>query len=173
MSDYNYLTYSQDQLNRAIKILDDLRYGNNYTHEVKDILEILARTRPIYKKSYGNDELVQVGILTAKNEIIFDKPKEFLYSTNKNLARNSSVYWAGWFVYIDVDKIDETGKYIKSQRLEHLSYFEIVNRHQFQEILYYSGRRDDIDICNSLTLGFMMGDYRNAEVVFYDQYREV
>jgi len=163
MSDYNYLTYSQEQLNRAIELLKDNPLA---IEEAIDALKILATTKPIYKKAYGTDEFVQVGKLTAKNEIIFaeprpsgfDKPKTHLYPSDKNLARVSNVYWTGWFVFNE------------DKREEHLSYYEISNRNQFQEILYYQSKRDEVETCYSPVLGFMMGDSRTAEVVFYDQY---
>ena len=162
MSDYNYLTYSQEQLDSAIELLDNTSLKDNplAIEEAIDALKILARTKPIYKKAYGTGEFVQVGKLTAKNEIIFDKPKTHLYPSDKNLARISSVYWAGWFT------LDEHNKE------EYYPYLEISNRNMFSEVLYYQTVRDEIDIINCPVLGFMMGDYRTAEVVFYDQYRE-
>lgn len=172
MSNYNYLTYYQEQLNRAIEVLEQNPNRNNYTVEASEALKILARTRPVYKKAIATDELVLVGRLTSKNEIIFDKPRESLLPRTKNFGINSSVYWAGWFTYINVDEINENFEYIKTKKEEYLSYFDIANRYHFQEILYCPSRGDGVDICNSPVLGFMMSDYRNAEVVFYDQYRE-
>jgi len=162
MSDYNYLTYSQEQLNRAIELLKET--SNEYVlDEIRVSLEILARTKPIYKKAYGTGELVQVGKLTPKNEIIFDLPKSSLYPMTKNLGRSSNVYYAGWFTLTEANT---EGDYY--------SYYEIVNRQMFSEILYEpSNYRDDIEVVNCPVLGFMMGDYRNAEVVFYDQYRKI
>lgn len=166
---YNYLMYSQEQLNRAIELLKET--PNEYVlDEIRVSLEILARTKPVYKKAYGTGELVQVGKLTAKNEIIFDlppnvgsRPKTSIYPISKNLGISSNVYYAGWFTLTEANT---EGDYY--------SYYEIVNRHQFQEILYsYSNVRDDIEVVDCPVLGFMMGDYRSAEVVFYDQYREV
>jgi len=160
MSDYNYLTYSQEQLDRAIEVLNENPNRNNYTEEAKLALEILARTKPVYKKAYGTGELVQVGKLTSKNEIIFDKPKTLLYLSDKNLARVSNVYYAGWFTLTEANT---EGDYY--------SYYEIVNRQMFHEILYEPSKySDDIEIVNCPVLGFMMGNYRTAEVVFYDQY---
>jgi hypothetical protein len=167
MSDYNYLTYSQEQLKKAIELLN--HEPNNYTVEAQLALEILAKTKPIYKKAYGTGEFVQVGKLTAKNEIIFDKPLSSPNPVTKNLGRSSNVYYAGWFIFLDVEKIEEG----ESKREEHLSYYEIANRNMFSEILYHQGSfRDEVDVANTTVLGFMMGDYRNAEVVFYDQYIE-
>lgn len=165
MSDYNYLTYSQEQLNRAIELLDNTSTKDNLlaVEEVKDILEILARTKPIYKKAYGTGEFVQVGKLTPKNEIILDLPKTSLYPMTKNLGRSSNVYYAGWYTLTEANT---EGDYY--------SYYEIVNRQMFSEILYEPSKySDDIEVVNCPVLGFMMGDYRNAEVVFYDQYREI
>jgi len=162
MSDYNYLTYSQEQLNRAIKLLDNTSLKDNpyAIVEALEALEILARTKPIYKKAYGTGEFVQVGKLTAKNEIIFDKPKSSLYSTTKNLGRSSKVYYAGWFTLTDWNT---EGDYY--------SYYEIVNRQMFSEILYEPSKySEEIELVNCPVLGFMMGDYRTAKVVFYDQY---
>lgn len=165
MSDYNYLTYSQEQLNRAIELLDNTSLKDNpyAVEEAIEALKILAKTKPIYKKAYGTGELVQVGKLTPKNEIIFDVPKTTLYSTTKNLARSSNVYYAGWYTLTEANT---EGDYY--------SYYEIVNRQMLSEILYEPSRySDDIEVVNCPVLGFMMGNYQNAEVVFYDQYREV
>lgn len=173
-NNYNHLTYYQEQLNRAIQLLEENPSKTNYTEEAKDTLSILAKTRPIYKKAYLTNELVLVGKLTSKNEIIFDLPKTSLYPMTKNLGRNSSIYLPGWITLINVDKIDETGEYIQSQREENLSYYDIANRDMFKELLstvYYRG--DNIDVSRCSTIGFMMGDCRNMEVVFYDQYKEV
>ena len=164
MSDYYHLTYCQDQLNRAIELLDNTSLVDNPLAilEAIEALKIIAKTKPIYKKAYGTGEFVQVGRLTIKNEILFDLPKTSLYPMTKNLGRSSNVYYAGWFTLTEANT---EGDYY--------SYFEIVNRHQFQEILYSpSNVRDDIDIQDCPVLGFMMGDYRNAEVIFYDQFRE-
>jgi hypothetical protein len=162
MTDYNYLTYSQEQLNRAIELLNQNTSPNNYTVEAKTILEILSKTKPIYKKAYGTGEFVKVGKLTAKNEIIFDKPKTSLHPMTNNLGASSNVYYAGWFLLTEVNT---EGDYY--------SYYEIVNRQMFNEILYdWNKYSDDIEVVNCPVLGFMMGDYRAAEVVFYDQYIE-
>jgi hypothetical protein len=92
----------------------------------------------------------------------------------KNLGRSSSVYLPGWITLIKVDKIDETGNYVSHQKEEYLSYYDIANRDMFQELLYNEHYKGDIvDVSRCSTLGFMMGDCRNAEVIFYDQYKEV
>lgn len=162
MSDYYHLTYCQNQLSRAIEVLNQNTSSNNYTEEAILALEILAKTKPIYKKAYGTGEFIQVGKLTTKNEIIFDLPKTSLYPMTKSLGRSSNVYYAGWFTLTEANT---EGDYY--------SYYEIVNRQMFNEILYEPSKySDDIEVVNCPVLGFMMGDYRNAEVVFYDQFRE-
>lgn len=164
MSDYYHLTYCQEQLNRAIELLDNTSLKDNPYAVVEAIeaLKIIAKTKPIYKKAYGTGEFVQVGRLTFKNEIIFDLPKSSLYPMTKNLGRSSNVYYAGWFTLTEANT---EGDYY--------SYYEIVNRQMFSEILYEPSKYSDgLEVANCPVLGFMIGDYRNAEVVFYDQFRE-
>lgn len=173
MTTYNYLTYYQEQLNRAIELLDTTSLKDNplAVEEAITALKILARTRPVYKKAMGTNEYVQVGVLTTKNEIIFNTPKDSLYAKTKNLGRSSNVYWSGWFIFIDVETRVQEQETITTQREEYLSHFDITNRHMFQEILYSQTPRDEVEKDNSSVLGFIMGDYRNAEVIFYDQYK--
>ena len=167
---YEYSDYFQNQLKRAIEVLRYNPYRNNYTEEALAALETISTTRLVYKKVYTTGELVKVGQLTSKNEILFDVPKTSLYSMTKNLGRNSSIYYPGWVIFVDVLS-GEDESYVDSQREEYLSYFDITNRHQFQEVLYYSGKRDMIDICECSVLGFMLCNHNSTEVVFYDQYR--
>ena len=50
MIDYNYYVQYQDNLNKALKILEENTSPNNYTEDAKSLLKPLITYKDIYKK---------------------------------------------------------------------------------------------------------------------------
>jgi hypothetical protein len=156
MIDYNDYVQYQNNLNKALEVLEENTSTNNYCEEAKELLKSLMTYRDIYKKKYGENEYVLVGKLTSKNEILFDIPIESDLVTNKNKSRSIRVYCPEWY-YIELNE--------KVMRYVPIAEEEITNKISFNQITYPSN-----GMYNNTVLGYSMGDWRCAEVVFYDQY---
>ena len=172
MIDYNYYVQYQNNLNKALQILEDNTSTNNYCEEAKSIIKSLMTYKDIYKKKYGENSYVLVGKLTNKNEILFAEPRPSGFDiplssnlkTNDNKAKSVGVYSSEWYyIELEVKGEKKTMKYIP------IAPYEVTNRYSFNQLVYpknphYLARDEDP------VLGYSLGDWKNAEVVFYDQY---
>ena len=144
MIEYNYFKNYQQNLTKALEV--------ETLEECKALIKPLAELKDVYKKKVEGEFYVKVGKITTKNEILFDIPDSdnFRFLTERN-SKYSGVYLAGWF--------------INEQKWYYIPHEDIANRSQFQQIGYTPN-----DSCDTNVVGFMLGNWRNAEIVLYDQF---
>lgn len=168
MIDYNDYVQYQNNLTKVSELLED----NSSYEEAKNIIKSLMTYRDIYKKKYGENKYVLVGKLTNKYEILFDTPISSELETNENKAKSVGVYgpeW--WYIELEISSSEprlEKGEE-KNMRYVPIAPYEITNKYSFNQLTYpnnphYLNKDEDP------VLGYSLGDWKNAEVVFYDQY---
>lgn len=164
MIDYNDYVQYQDNLKKALQILEDNTSTNNYCEEAKTIIKSLMTYKDIYKKKYGENSYVLVGKLTNKNEILFDIPLSSNLKTNDNKANSVGVYSSEWYyIELEVKGEKKTMKYVP------IAPYEVTNRYSFNQLVYPNNSHY-LAIDEDPVLGYSLGDWKNAEVIFYDQY---
>ena len=164
MIDYNDYVQHQNNLKKALELLEKNTSTNNYTEDAKNLLKPLTTYKDIYKKKIGEDIYVLVGKLTIKNEVLFDIPKKRELPINKNNAKYIGVYSSEWY-YIELEVKGEE----KTMKYAPIAPYEVTNRYSFNQLVYPKNPYY-LAIDEDPVLGYSLRDWKNAEVVFYDQY---